>query len=176
MEDFKIIYSNRKTLSLSVTHDFEIVVRAPKGTRREYIDRFVISNINWIDTQLAKIKFYNENRIILTDEQKIKLKHDAKLIIGSRLAYFEDVMGLKATSFKITSAEHRYGSCSGKNGLCFAYKTALLPIDLIDYVVVHELAHIIEKNHSRDFYAVVEKYLPDYKQRVAKIKELGRLI
>ncbi|MEG1869673.1 MAG: M48 family metallopeptidase, partial [Oscillospiraceae bacterium] len=71
---------------------------------------------------------------------------------------------------KITSANGRWGSCSWKNSLCFPYKIMLLPEELIDYIVVHELAHIREKNHSKNFYAEVEKYMPNYKQCIKQLK------
>ena len=81
-------------------------------------------------------------------------------------------MGVNPTSVKITSAQTRYGSCSAKNGICYSWRVMLLPEDLIDYIVVHELAHIREHNHSPAFYRVIERELPDYKKRVAKLKKI----
>ncbi|MFI3227660.1 MAG: SprT family zinc-dependent metalloprotease [Clostridia bacterium] len=176
MKELKIIYSNRKSISLSVTRDLEIIVRAPKRASRKYIEDFVLSHTEWIQKQYAQISIANEHRVVLTDEDIAHIKVEGKIYISERVAYFEQIMGVKSTGLKITSAVTRWGSCSYKNSLCFSYKTMLLPKDLIDYVVVHELAHILEKNHSSNFYVIVEKYIPNYKNRIAMIKELGRSI
>lgn len=176
MDNFKIIYSNRKTTSLSVNDDFEIIVRTNRQTSEKFIREFIVKHQSWIDDQKKKIANAKKNRIILSDADIVDVKEKAKDYLKSRVEYFEGIMDVKSTSFKITTAKTRFGSCSYKNGLCFSYKTMLLPEELIDYVVVHELAHIVEKNHSADFYAVIEKYLPDYKERVAKLKEIGRTI
>ncbi|MEG1614194.1 MAG: M48 family metallopeptidase, partial [Oscillospiraceae bacterium] len=76
------------------------------------------------------------------------------------------------TAVKITSAEKRFGSCSGKNSLCFSYRLMQYPQDAIDYVIVHELAHIKHKNHSKNFYELIEQYMPDYKERNAILKNM----
>lgn len=88
-----------------------------------------------------------------------------------RVEYYSDKMGLYPTSVKITSAATRFGSCSGKNSICFSYRLMLYPPEAVDYVVVHELAHIKEKNHSARFYALVERYMPDYREREKLLKK-----
>lgn len=79
-------------------------------------------------------------------------------------------MNLYPTALKITSAKTRFGSCSGKDSICFSYLLMRYPDEAIDYVVVHELAHIKHKNHSKAFYTLIEKYLPDYKEREKLLK------
>ncbi|WP_022847089.1 MULTISPECIES: SprT family zinc-dependent metalloprotease [unclassified Desulfurobacterium] len=74
---------------------------------------------------------------------------------------------------KITRAEKRWGSCSRKNGLCFSYRVLMLPEEIIDYVVVHEIAHIREKNHSKRFWDLVESLLPDFRERDRWLKVNG---
>lgn len=88
-----------------------------------------------------------------------------------RVEYYSEKMGLYPTSVKITSAATRFGSCSGKNSICFSYRLMLYPPEAVDYVVVHELAHIKEKNHSARFYALVERYMPDYREREKLLKK-----
>jgi predicted metal-dependent hydrolase len=80
-------------------------------------------------------------------------------------------MGVKPLYIKITSAKTRWGSCGIKNNICFSYRVICLPLNLVDYIVVHELSHIIQHNHSKNFYNQVCKYMPDYKQRSAQLKE-----
>ena len=101
------------------------------------------------------------------------LREKAKAYLPSRVSFYSKQMGLFPTGVKITSARSRWGSCSGKNSLCFSFRLMLLPDDLMDYVIVHELAHIKEKNHSARFYAVVAEYLPDYKQRISALKAIS---
>lgn len=80
-------------------------------------------------------------------------------------------MNLYPTGLKITSARTRFGSCSGKNSICFSWRLMDYPELAIDYVVVHELAHIVHKNHGPQFWALVERYLPDYRARRAMLRE-----
>ena len=74
-------------------------------------------------------------------------------------------MGLEPTNIKITGAKARFGSCSSKNSLCFSWRLMMRPPEAVDCVVVHELAHIAQKNHGRTFYALMASVLPDYKER-----------
>lgn len=92
-----------------------------------------------------------------------------------RVEYYSEKMGLYPASVKITSAATRFGSCSGKNSICFSYRLMLYPPEAVDYVVVHELAHIKEKNHSARFYALVERYMPDYREREKLLKKTPKL-
>ena len=80
-------------------------------------------------------------------------------------------MGLVPAGIKITSARTRFGSCSGKNSICFSWRLMLYPPEAIDYVIVHELAHIRHHDHSLAFYALIEQYLPDWKARMKLLKE-----
>ena len=81
-------------------------------------------------------------------------------------------MGLVPQGVKITSAKTRFGSCSAKNSLCFSYLLLCYPMEAVDYVVVHELAHIRFKNHKKEFYALIEACMPDYKQRRMLLKNV----
>jgi predicted metal-dependent hydrolase len=80
-------------------------------------------------------------------------------------------MGLEPTGVGITGAEKRFGSCSAKNRLSFSWRLMRYPEAAVDYVVVHELAHIRHKNHGKEFYALIESYMPDYKERRKLLKE-----
>ena len=79
-------------------------------------------------------------------------------------------MGTDYTGIKITSAKTRYGSCSAKNSLCFSLYLMQKPLYAVDYVIVHELAHTVHHNHGKDFYKLIEKYMPDYKDRISFLK------
>lgn len=170
--EYKIIRSNRKTIELSITKELEIVVRAPYKMSSDYINYFVNKNDAWIEKHMEIVKNRTEkpSNKELTPKEIDLLKKEAKLIISKKVDNFKEVMGVNPTSIKITSAKTRWGSCSYKNGLCFSYRLMLMPDDFIDYVVVHELAHIKIKNHSKLFYQEVEKYIPNYKFIISKNK------
>jgi predicted metal-dependent hydrolase len=85
-------------------------------------------------------------------------------------------MCVSYTSITITSAKTRWGSCSGDNALRYTYRLLYCPKEIIDYVVVHELAHTVEHNHSKRFWQVVERYIPDWKERRKWLKAHGILM
>ena len=100
-------------------------------------------------------------------------KRAAKEKIEGRLRYYSDRFQLFARGTKITSAKSRWGSCSRDNRLSFSWRIIMAPLRIIDYILVHELVHIKEKNHSRNFWAALEKILPDYRERKVWLKKNG---
>jgi predicted metal-dependent hydrolase len=172
----KILKSRRRTLSLSVTAEMEVLVKAPISMPQREIDEFVQKHSGWIEKQLS---FRREQRekagnLMLTPERIVVLKRQAAELLSGRVTYYAGIMGVRPAGVKITSARTRWGSCSGKNGLNFSFLLMLVPPSAIDYVVVHELAHIRVKNHGAGFYREVERYLPDYRQRIALLKQAQR--
>ena len=103
-------------------------------------------------------------------------KNQARLILTERTDHFAQQFGLKYRSIRITSARTRWGSCSQLNALSFTWRLVMTPIEIVDYIVVHELAHVVEKNHSRAFWSQVERMLPDYRIRRKWLKTNGRLL
>ena len=101
-------------------------------------------------------------------------KQLAETVIAERVEHYAALMGVRPSSVKITSAKTRWGSCSGKNGLCFSWLLIFAGLPAVDYVVVHELAHIREHNHSARFWAVVSDVLPDFRQRREHLKQLQK--
>lgn len=168
---YDIIRTKRKTVGLQVKEDCSVIVRVPLNYSDEIVEIIVEKHSSWIVKAIEKQRFLNENKTVYTNEDIAALKTKAAKIIFERVEYYSKIMKLEPTSVKITSAKRRFGSCSGKNGLCFSLYLADYPIEAIDYVVVHELAHIKHHNHSARFYALVEKYLPDYKRRAELLKK-----
>lgn len=167
MIEYKLIYSKRKTLSMSITKELQVLVRAPLFAKKTQIDKFVQSHEGWIEKhkKMTEIRQQARPDINLSEAEILELKIVAKKYIPQRVAYYSQIMGVMPKGVKITSAVTRWGSCSGTDGLCFTYRLMLYPIEAIDYIVVHELAHIRVKNHSKKFYEEVEKYMSDYKER-----------
>lgn len=168
--DYTVIKTNRKTIALCVNKKGEVLLRLPKyHISQKLVDKFIDDNKKWIVVQQERVSKRNE--LFELDEAEILcLKNRAKEILPQRVEYYEQIMGVKSSNVKITSATTRYGSCNGKNSICFSYRLMLFPEEAIDYVVVHELAHILQKNHSKAFYEIIATYLPDYKTREKLLK------
>jgi predicted metal-dependent hydrolase len=103
-------------------------------------------------------------------------KEQAKTIISERVQEYAARYCFVYRQIKITSARTRWGSCSSKGTLCFSWRLVMAPLPVIDYVVVHELAHLIEKNHGKAFWAKVNALMPDYKQKIAWLKVNGHVL
>lgn len=172
MTDYELIRSSRRTLSLEITADLRVVVRAPLRCSAREIERFVATHEEWIErklvTQRARAEQAAQRQV--APEEEARLRALAAEVIPRRVAHYSNLMGLTPTSVRITSAQKRFGSCSSKNGLCFSWRLMQYPPEAIDYVVVHELAHIRHHNHSAAFHALVAKYLPDHRARRALLR------
>ncbi len=169
--DYKRVECRGKTLSLHIDETLQVVVRAPRWVPKAEVDRFVRSHESWIQKATERQRRRNEQEAQLTEKRITELKALAKAELPRRTAYFAKIMGVTPKSVKITSAKKRFGSCSGQNGICYSWRLMLYPSEAIDYVVVHELAHIRQKNHSPAFYREIEKILPDYKARAKLLKD-----
>ncbi len=173
MEEYKIIRSDRKTVSIEINDNLEVVVRAPRLMSRVHIKIIVDKHQKWIETHLKKKEIEMSRKITLSDSEIEKLKAKAKEILPQKIEHYSALMGVTPTGIKITSAKKRFGSCSGKNSLCFSFYLFQYPDDAIDYVVVHELAHIKHHDHSKEFYAFIESVMPDYKEKEKMLKNKG---
>jgi predicted metal-dependent hydrolase len=167
--NYELIYSNRKTLSVSVKGGI-ITVRAPIGTKREIIEAFIKKHSCWIQTHLIKEKERISKTENLTDEQIGILKKEARTYFTQKSEYYAKIMGLKFGRITITSARTRHGSCSSKGNISYSYRLMLYPEPAREYVIVHELSHLLEMNHSKRFYKIVERFMPDYKERRRMLK------
>lgn len=163
--------SKRKTIAICVKQDLTVEVRAPSRMPRREIDRFVEANQSWIEAHVARQQARNDVARTVTPEEEAHLRMQAKAYLPRRVSYFSRLMGLTPTGFRVTGARTRLGSCSGKNSLNFSFRLMAYPPEAIDYVVVHELAHIRHKNHGPSFYRLIEQYLPDYRQRLAVLQD-----
>lgn len=168
--DYTLIRSSRRTMALEITRDGRLLVRAPQRASQAVIDRFVASHADWIAAHLEKQRQRAQAHPPLTDDEIAALRQKARDILPGRVAHYAEWMGVTPTGVKITGAKTRFGSCSAKNSLCFSLYLMAYPDAAIDYVVVHELAHIRHKNHSPAFYAEVAKVMPDYRERRKLLK------
>ncbi|MBQ3150948.1 MAG: M48 family metallopeptidase [Clostridia bacterium] len=167
MREYKIIRTERKSIGIQITKELEVIVRAPSIVPEKYLDEIVNEKADWIEKhiEIQKRKNQAQTAYEVSESDAEELKALAKKVIPPKVEYYSRIMGVKPSSVKITSAHSRFGSCSGKNAICFSYILMRYPEEAIDYVVVHELAHIKHHNHSRSFYNFIGKFMPDYKQR-----------
>ena len=168
--NYKIIKSNRKTISLSVDDELNAVVKVPYYVSNYQIQEFIDKNSEWLEKAVLRKKKHID-KYNISDEEKKRLILEANDYLPKRVKYYSDIMNVKPTGLKITSAKKRFGSCNGKNSICFSYYLMLYPKDAIDYVVVHELAHIKHHNHSKEFYNYISIFMPDYKQREKLLRQ-----
>ncbi len=168
---YELIRSRRRTLALEVTGEGRVLVRAPVRLAQSRIDEFVSRHAGWIEKHQALQEKRRENHPEPTDAEREALICRAKEILPEKVARYSRLMGLYPTGISITGARKRFGSCSGKNRLCFSWRLMQYPEEAVDYVVVHELAHIRHRDHSRQFYACVEETLPDWRERRKLLRE-----
>ena len=170
MMEYELIRSQRKTVALEVTRDGRVLIRAPKQMPLRDIDAFFARHQDWLQTHLDKQRHWLAKHPEPTAEEQQAQIARAKALIPQRVAHYAALMDLKPAGITITGARTRFGSCSPKNRLCFSWRLIAYPQEAIDYVVVHELAHLVHRNHGPEFHALVEQVLPDHKQRRALLK------
>ena len=170
-----VIRSARKSLGLEVRDANTVLARIPARVSDRELKAFVENHRSWILEKTAVMAEREENRkstpapppelLSKTDWMKIQLK------IGKRVRHYCEAMGVTVGYVTVKNQKTRWGSCSAKGNVNFNYQLAFLPDELLDYVVIHELAHRRHMNHSRAFWAEVEKYCPDYLERREQLKE-----
>ena len=167
--DYEIIYSKRKTVSIKIEQG-NVVVKAPVGVTEKEIRSIVDKHRDWIDKAVVREKNKRERYESLDESQVRFLKKQARAYFTELCERYSALMGLSYNRISITSAKTRFGSCSSNKNISFSYFLMLYPEAAREYVVVHELAHLREMNHSPKFYAIVGKYMPDYKERKKLLK------
>lgn len=179
--EIEIIKSNRKTIAIEVRQDLRVIVRAPKRASNREIMKFVEQKQDWIAKHLAYMQIrYEETRRAkekqFTDDDIRKMKDEAKRVIPDRVKYYAGIMGVTFGKITIKNQKNRWGSCSSKGNLNFNCLLMLTPDKVRDYVVIHELCHLKQMNHSKMFWAEVEKVMPDYKVYRQWLSQNGNML
>lgn len=215
----QIYRSNRRTLSLSILKDGQIVVKAPLKMSNETISKFVVQKQEWIREKLAFLQnnrqkyddviaykkfllFGNRYDLKLCSVKKIQTSADdmciyvpattpqekvlpklkawykkyAKAILEERVAYLSSLMKIAPKAIKINDTKGRWGACNSRGTISFNFRVVMLEPSIIDYVIVHELCHLVEMNHSKRFWNLVYSFLPTAEREKQKIKEYGFLL
>lgn len=167
---YELVRSSRRTMSVEVDSSGSVLVRAPRLIPKWRIDAFVQERQDWIQRAKQRQAQRREKLPDVREEDKPLYVKQAKAILPSKIDQYARRMGVRPTGLTVTSARTRFGSCSGKNRLSFSWRLMAYPEAAIDYVVVHELAHIRYKDHSQAFYRFIESVLPDYRDRIKLLK------
>ena len=158
---YQLIRSERKTVSLQITQEGELVVRAPKRMAKAEIDRFVESKRGWIEKHLRQTE---PDVPKMTEAEFDTLVRHALEVIPQVVARFAPMVGVTYGRITIRNQRTRWGSCSAQGNLNFNCVLMRAPDDVLEYVVVHELCHRKEMNHGPKFWAEVERVLPNYRE------------
>ena len=142
----------------------EVVVKAGFFTAESTIEKFVNSNIEWIENQRRYYKNKYHYIKIVTESEREQVKKQLLTVMSELTEKYSIIMGVKPEKVRITTAEKRWGSCNAKGTICYSYRVMFLSQKCKEYIVIHELCHLEQMNHSKDFYSLVAKYMPDYKQ------------
>lgn len=156
-------YSSSKHIRILIRPGGKIIVTAPKHIPLFLLRQIVKSKAPWIENQLNAMPQKPSNDYKLHKDRAFDL-------VTMRLAFFNTHYGFQYKRVSIRNQSTRWGSCSNKGTLCFNYKIVNLPSELVDYLVVHELCHLKEHNHSPRFWALVGQTIPDYKDRKKQLK------
>lgn len=168
---YTLIRSGRRTLGLELKGG-QLVVRAPYLVSRARIDRFVEENRAWAEKALQKAAAAADVPK-LTEAELKALKKAAKDYIPGRVAHYAALAGVQVNRIAIRCQKTKWGSCSAKGNLNFNCLLMLLPAEVIDSVVVHEVCHRRHMDHSAAFYAEIGRIFPDYKKHHGYLKEHG---
>lgn len=168
---YELIRSDRRTVALEITRDGRVLVRAPRQMPQTQIDAFFAAHQSWLQTHLARQQARQAAHPEPDAARQKTLTDMAASVLPEKVAYYSQRMGLRPTGITITGARTRFGSCSPQNRLCFSWRLMEYPEEAVDYVVVHELAHIVHKNHGPAFHALVASVLPDHARRRALLRE-----
>ncbi|MCS5591963.1 MAG: M48 family metallopeptidase [Gammaproteobacteria bacterium] len=211
--NYQIIRSKRKTLSLQINQNAELIIRAPLRLPEKDIQAFVVEKSSWISKKQEEVESRVSQKYHFEDgEMFLYLGNTYPLAISlgtnslsfngevfelnvncadastafrgwyklkfrdiavPRIDYFANKYSLQFHDVRLKAQKTLWGSCSSDNNLNFNYLLMMAPMSVIDYVIVHELSHTIHKNHSSDFWGLVEAILPEYKQAKKWLKENG---
>ena len=171
----QLIRCRRKSVGIRIEGTGEIIVRAPLRMPEAEIRKLLESKRSWIEKTLQKVKTRAQEPK-LTEEELAALVKQAKQVILPRAAEWARRMDVSYGRITVKKQKTLWGSCSAKGNLNFNCLLMLCPEEVIDYVIVHELSHRKELNHSPRFWAEVERVLPDYRKPLKWLKTDGQAL
>ncbi len=177
---YKVLYTRRRTLGLSISPIHGAIVRAPMRTSQARILELLTTKELWIIKHLDDIESKKQNgdydRKVLTLEQKILAKQKLENYMENQLPFWAQRIGVNYYKVSIKDTKSRWGSCSATGNLGFALRLSFCPQGIIDYVIVHELCHRLEMNHSQKFWLHVAYYYPQFQTARKWLKVNGNKV
>ena len=176
--EYKIIRSRRKTLSAQIRQG-QLEIRAPLRTTDAEIRSFLEKHRRWLEKHMMQSRALEQAKAglrRLTPAEIAELAEKARRVFPERAAYYAPLIGVDYGKITIRCQKTRWGSCSAKGNLNFNCLLMLCPENVLDYVIVHELCHRKELNHSARFKAEVERVLPGYREPMRWLKKEGQAI
>lgn len=171
---YKAIRSKRKTAAIQIKPTGDIIVRIPEWYTEQMIDELVGRHSEWIAGKLQELELNTgAKKNSLSTQERADGIRKAKEVFPERVSHYAEIMGVTYAKITIREQRTRWGSCSSKGNLNFNWKLVLTPDYVLDYVVIHELAHRKVMNHSKQFYAVVAQVMPDYERARMWLKKNG---
>ena len=176
---YKVLRSRRRTISIEVNRDLEVIVRAPRWVAKRDIRYFVDEKEGWIIKTIARLERERELQKDQPDERLTQdelndLVRKAREVIPKRVEYYAQLIGVTYGRITIRHQKTRWGSCSARGNLNFNCLLMLAPPEVLDAIVVHELCHRKEMNHSERFYREVHRIYPDYDKWNRWLKDHGQ--
>lgn len=171
----RLIRARRKTLSIRITQEGNLEIRAPLGMPKGKIEAFLKEKAQWIETHRAKVlaEYAQGQEAPLGEEEILTLAEQMRQRLPEKLNRHGASMGVTFGRVTIRCQQTRWGSCSSRGNLNFNCLLMLAPEEVLDYVVVHELAHRKQMNHSALFWQEVARECPDYKKSLRWLKDRG---
>jgi len=179
LQNKKVTYTLRKSrrarrMRLAVYADSSIVVTSPFDLKETIVEKFIREKSNWLFSKIAFFKQFKGQAISrYSKHDYLEYKDKAFELATERVKHFNKIYKFKFNKINIKNQKTRWGSCSKKGNLNFNYKIALLPPRISDYIIVHEICHLGEFNHSRRFWKLVSKAIPDYQKIKDELKKTG---
>ena len=177
---YDLIRTSRKTIAIQITLDGDVTVRAPRDCEKAEIDDLIRDRREWIEEKRAEFlaqkrecEKKQEQFPKITPESEREFRRLAKEKIPKRVALFAEQVGVDYGKITIKDTKSRWGRCSYQGNLNFCWRLILAPEEVLDYIVVHELCHRLEMNHSARFWAEVKRVLPEYEKSKEWLKENG---
>lgn len=172
---YRILRSNRRTIAIQILPGGEVLVRCPRHMSTAAIHSFVESKSHWIETHLKKQKAVDVADVF-TEEQLQNLVQRAKTELPARVERFAQRIGVSYGRIAVKKQRTLWGSCSGKGNLNFNCLLMLVPEEVRDYIIVHELCHRKQMNHSPEFWREVARVIPEYERHRQWLKDNGQAL
>ena len=166
--------SRARNLRLTINLDGELIVTKPWLVSTRQAEKFIQQKADWILKKMTVMKRRGNNSLLanVSAADYSKYKEQARALVTQKVADFGQIYGLSYNRIFIRNQKTRWGSCSSKKNLNYNFRIALLPERLVDYIIVHELCHLQELNHSPRFWALVEQEIPYYKEARKELRNV----